>query len=792
MDKLCSEDKTSINKHLTKSLEKLKKITKQNLIRKFESLSESRNPPLLESVTSSTTNNSKDTLPRVTILSSIPNLPKGTEDLLDLGPKFVPSKTVNNQTELDVNVQLAKLAYRLRWKEIFEEQSTNETDSLTAGNATVETIEEKIYHCPFEKFCTAPDTKFYHLETSLQHLKHEVRKVINKHKSRPVQPNLSQCQRETLSELITLKKAKKVRISISDKGGEFVLMSSTMDNKLMKKHLSNDVLYRPCKDLTQKSENEINEVWEYVGKKNHLNERSIQRLKTTHSQCPIIYLLTKTHKLPDNIPSSNVVLDDIKVRPIISGCGGPAEKVSWLIQVICNPLLQFVKAHLRNTEQLLRNLHSMQHGELKNKFLFSLDVVSLYPSVNTDAAIDTLRLYLEREKNNIHLSQFSVADIILLTKTIFQHNCFSWRRNFYQQLRGLAMGNRLAPILAILYMDRIENQAIYSDLSLSISIYYRYIDDCITPASNYEEAVFIQNKLNSQDPAIRFEIELPDDNGFLPFLNTKIKVNESGIVETGWYTKPANKGLMLNEKSHHPEHMKQASISNTINTYTTICSTDALLKEAEQTFKRRAIRNGYDSGYVDRVKQRKKTTQKPKESLPTLTIPYVSSAFTNDIKRAVKRSNLKVRILQRPQSCLKNLLVESRPYDKSCKDASKCPICHNSSASMPCTQKDVVYLMTCDLCGRGYVGETSRPLVVLYKEHYRSAANPTAPSYKNMAFSRHYSECHPAQEPKLTVKILKKTSGSLDRKITEGLFIQKLKPELNNKYEQLSVANFLV
>ena len=100
------------------------------------------------------------------------------------------------------------------------------------------------------------------------------------------------------------------------------------------------------------------------------------------------------------------------------------------------------------------------------------------------------------------------------------------------------------------------------------------------------------------------------------------------IVETGWYTKPANKGLMLNEKSHHPEHMKQASISNTINTYTTICSTDALLKEAEQTFKRRAIRNGYDSGYVDRVKQRKKTTQKPKESLPTLTIPYVSSAFT--------------------------------------------------------------------------------------------------------------------------------------------------------------------
>ena len=76
-----------------------------------------------------------------------------------------------------------------------------------------------------------------------------------------------------------------------------------------------------------------------------------------------------------------------------------------------------------------------------------------------------------------------------------------------------------------------------------------------------------------------------------------------------------------------------------------------------------------------------------------------------------------------------------------------------------------------------------RSLVVRYKEHYRSEANPTALSYKNMAFVRHYMECHPAQEPKSTVKVQKKTSGSLDQRVTkEGLFIQMLKPELNNTY----------
>ena len=101
----------------------------------------------------------------------------------------------------------------------------------------------------------------------------------------------------------------------------------------------------------------------------------------------------------------------------------------------------------------------------------------------------------------------------------------------------------LTPILAVFYLDRIENQAIYADLSLSL--FYHYIDDCITPASNSEEAHKIQNHLNSQEPSIRYEIELPGKDGFLPFLNTKVKVNDFGLVETGWYTKPAYKGFYV-------------------------------------------------------------------------------------------------------------------------------------------------------------------------------------------------------------------------------------------------------
>ncbi len=82
--------------------------------------------------------------------------------------------------------------------------------------------------------------------------------------------------------------------------------------------------------------------------------------------------------------------------------------------------------------------------------------------------------------------------------------------------------------------------------------------------------------------------------------------------------------------------------------------------------------------------------------------------------------------------------------------------------------------------------------MVRYQEHFRSAANPNAKSYKSMAFSKHYLDQHYGQKTKLFVKILKRTKGSVERKITEALFIQKLNPDLNGKYEQLNVLDFLV
>ena len=54
---------------------------------------------------------------------------------------------------------------------------------------------------------------------------------------------------------------------------------------------------------------------------------------------------------------------------------------------------------------------------------------------------------------------------------------------------------------------------------------------------------------------LKFELETPDNEGFLPVLDTKIRITDDGCLEHKYYTKKANKGLILPYSSHHPKRL---------------------------------------------------------------------------------------------------------------------------------------------------------------------------------------------------------------------------------------------
>ena len=68
--------------------------------------------------------------------------------------------------------------------------------------------------------------------------------------------------------------------------------------------------------------------------------------------------------------------------------------------------------------------------------------------------------------------------------------------------------------------------------------------------------------LNEQHPTIKFEMELPDNNGYLPILDIKLNIDQDGNIHHKLYTKPASKGITLNFHSHHPSSVKRAVVAN--------------------------------------------------------------------------------------------------------------------------------------------------------------------------------------------------------------------------------------
>ena len=97
-------------------------------------------------------------------------------------------------------------------------------------------------------------------------------------------------------------------------------------------------------------------------------------------------------------------------------------------------------------------------------------------------------------------------------------NFFSFEGEFYEQTTGVAMGSSLSPIVANLFMEKFEKEALDS-YPLKPSRWKRYVDDTnvVWPHGEDELRKFLSH-LNSISPNIKFTMEL-EENGSIPFLD---------------------------------------------------------------------------------------------------------------------------------------------------------------------------------------------------------------------------------------------------------------------------------
>jgi len=108
----------------------------------------------------------------------------------------------------------------------------------------------------------------------------------------------------------------------------------------------------------------------------------------------------------------------------------------------------------------------------------SHDMVSLFTNTPIDLALQVIRERLEGDTELHTKTRLIVEDIMDLLKSTMTTTYFSFRGVIYQQMFGAAMGSPASPLLANLFMEWLEKQAIATaPVECKPKFWKRYVDD---------------------------------------------------------------------------------------------------------------------------------------------------------------------------------------------------------------------------------------------------------------------------------------------------------------------------
>ena len=550
--------------------------------------------------------------------------------------------------------------------------------------------------------------------------------------------------------------------------------------------------------MVRNLETQANELWSTICERRKLCGGMLDFFKAHNTALPTLYVLLKTHKFETaEITSDSDILGTCKVRPIVSCCGSPTEKIAWLVTTILSPLLNEVPSHLQDIGAHLKLLTDLPLNKLRGLQFCSADATSLYTNININGCIEDIISFATEHQDKLQLYGLQLVDLHQMLELVFGNAYFCFDNRLYLQLIGLFMGCKPSPLGAIIRVYMFERNSIYIDIHyLPLLFYKRYVDDGATLARSEEHATNFFNSIAQQDPdgRLEWEVDFPDsEESFTPFLSTQIRVDADGHVHSKFYRKKQKKSITLHYLSHHPFKTKVEVIKQFYKTAEASSSSPAYADESKSVIDHLLQCNGYSDPRQYITYRFKGTGPKSAhEQSVTLKLPYISETVSEEIRKFIKNKQLPINIIFKPGVKLQELFCSSRPHDKPKCVLSDCKICPNLPDGYDCTMKSPLYRIKCQLCNERYIGESCRTVHDRLSEHLRFANNPLSPSYLEEAMAVHYRRKHEGEGPDLKFEVIRTESNTILRKIFEAYFIYNQKPEINDKSEIKLLQRFLV
>ena len=260
------------------------------------------------------------------------------------------------------------------------------------------------------------------------------------------------------------------------------------------------------------------------------------------------YLTLDTARTPefDMLPKIHKGIIPPPGRPIISANNSPTERISAFVDHFIRPIVAEGKSYVKDTTDFINKLQKIRDIN-ENSLLVSLDVSSFYTNIPNDIGTEaTYQALLEHRGLVNNPSNLSLVELLSLVLTL---NNFKFNGEHYLQIGGTAIGTRLAPSFAKIFMNHFEKVHVYT-YPLQPNAWYRYIDNIFMIWNHgHDELNKFINHLNNACESISFSSDISKKSLSI-FDVTVSKMTDH--LETDLYVKATDRNTYLPYDSAHP------------------------------------------------------------------------------------------------------------------------------------------------------------------------------------------------------------------------------------------------
>ena len=613
--------------------------------------------------------------------------------------------------------------------------------------------------------------------------------------------NLTKDERKAMK---TLQDNLDIVIKPADKGGAIVIQDTENYKKECLRQLSNKDHYRylisnPVQDLNKKIHSTLTEGLQ----KGLINQEEFEALYNKYPRTSNFYCLPKIHK--ENNPG----------RPIVNSIGSITEKISCYVDEQIKDLVKLVPSYIKDTSHFLQEIEKMNVDE--EDILVTVDVSALYTNILHQEGLTAMKNFMENNGTPKEHSEF----ITKLASLVLKSNYFEFDNKIYYQKQGTAMGTKMAPNYAIIYMHWIETGFLQS-IHHKPKIWKRFIDDIFMLWPHGEHKLQeLLTALNSYHKVIKFTEEHSTTE--IPFLDTTVyKIGNK--LATKVYHKKTDQKAYLHYNSAHPRNQKDAIPYSLMIRSRRICTEELYFKQEATMLIRKLMQRNYPkilllqaylkARSMDRHTLIHQTTKRKQEER----IRYITTYNHQNppIKQILERNKAilernrkgiiykELQVVYRRAPNLRDKLIKgqiqtkkqqkkgiTKPCNKPCVTCNlmetsntittKRNVSYKIEGKFDCQSHHVVYVMTCKHCQKQYVGETMNRVNLRIGNH-----KSCIKTKRDNPVANHFNEIHDTTTPDFTVKIVSREENKNKRLRLEEAWISILdtfQPEgLNNKW----------